>query len=84
MPQMVENPAADSRTESERFDIAADQAITLAGGDMRSAIRYLILANEFSKRSLPFLVRAVKLGRGEYGRIGPATPNCRLGWAPTE
>ena len=59
---MAENAAADSLVESERLDIAADQAIALAGGDMRSAIRSLILANEYLEAELAELVRSVSKG----------------------
>lgn len=37
----------DHLTELERLDAATDQAIAMCGGDMRSAIRALILANEY-------------------------------------
>ena len=41
------HPPADSQSESERLDAAADQAIAACGGDLRSTIRVLILVNEF-------------------------------------
>lgn len=44
---MSQASPADSQSESERLDVAADQAIAARGGDMRSAIRALILTNEF-------------------------------------
>jgi hypothetical protein len=59
---------ADSQSESERLDVAADQAIAACGGDMRSTIRALILANEFLEYELETkvsqgYVRGVKHGR---------------------
>jgi hypothetical protein len=59
---------ADSQSESERLDVAADQAIAACGGDMRSTIRALILANEFLEYELETKVsqgylRGVKHGR---------------------
>ena len=65
---MVETLPADSQSESERLDVAADQAIEACGGDMRSAIRALILANEFLEYELQTkvsqgYVRGVKHGR---------------------
>jgi len=39
---------ADPGSESDRLDLAADQAIAACGGDMRSAIRALILADDLS------------------------------------
>ncbi len=65
---MVEAAQADSLSESERLDMAADQAIAACGGDVRSTIRALILANEYlefemhSKVSQGF-IRGVYHGR---------------------
>jgi hypothetical protein len=58
----------DPITESERLDVAADQAIAACGGDMRSTIRALILANEFLEAELETQVshgymRGVRHGR---------------------
>jgi hypothetical protein len=65
---MAVNPATDSQAGSDRLDAAADQAIALAGGDMRSAIRSLILANEYLEAELATQVsrgftRGVRHGR---------------------
>ena len=65
---MAEASPTDSITESERLDVAADQAIEACGGDMRSTIRALILANEFLEYELETkvsqgYVRGVKHGR---------------------
>jgi len=65
---MAEATPADSQSESERLDVAADQAIEACGGDMRSTIRALILANEFLEYELQTkvsqgYVRGVKHGR---------------------
>jgi hypothetical protein len=49
---MAERKPADSQSESERLDLTADQAIAACGGDMRSTIRALILANEFLEAEL--------------------------------
>ena len=59
---MAGSVAPDSQAESERLDIAADQAIALAGGDLRSAIRALILANEYLEAELLHLMKAVSNG----------------------
>ena len=64
----VEVSPADSQSESERLDVATDQAIQACGGDMRSTIRALILANEFLEYELETkvsqgYVRGVKHGR---------------------
>ena len=65
---MPEVTAADSVVESERLDVATDQAIAACGGDMRSTIRALIVANEFLEYELETkvsqgYVRGVKHGR---------------------
>lgn len=65
---MVEVSPTDSQSESERLDVAADQAIAACGGDMRSTIRALILANEFLEAELETQVsrgymRGVRHGR---------------------
>jgi hypothetical protein len=49
---MPEATATDPIAESERLDVATDQAIAACGGDMRSTIRALILANEFLEAEL--------------------------------
>ncbi len=46
-------------TESVRLDAAADQAIAACGGDLRSTIRALILANEFLELEVCELMKAV-------------------------
>ena len=67
---MAEASPADPQPESERLDVAADQAIAACGGDMRSTIRALILANEFLESELETQVshgymRGVRHGRFE-------------------
>jgi len=64
LPQPEENP----QSENDRLEAAADEAIAACGGDMRSAIRALILANEYLEYELQTKVsqgftRGVKHGR---------------------
>jgi hypothetical protein len=59
---MLDQLASGPRSESERLDIAADQAIAACGGDMRSTIRALILANEFLEYELCEMFKAVTNG----------------------
>jgi hypothetical protein len=49
---MSANPQPNPQEESERLDVATDQAIAACDGDMRSTIRALILANEFLEAEL--------------------------------
>jgi hypothetical protein len=65
---MAEAAPTDSISESERLDMATDEAIAACGGDMRSTIRALILANEFLEFELQTQVsrgftRGVRHGR---------------------
>ena len=65
---MSAQPEPASQAESDRLDAAADQAIAACGGDLRSAIRSLILANEYLEWEMEQNVsrgflRGVKHGR---------------------
>jgi hypothetical protein len=59
----------DAIAESDRLDVAADQAIAACGGDLRSTIRALILANEYLEFELMQSNAAVSTGfaRGRRG-----------------
>lgn len=63
----------DPQSESDRLDMAADQVIAMAGGDMRGAVRTLILANEFLEYEVCELMKMVSNGytRVEYQRDIP-------------
>lgn len=63
-------PEPAPQSESDRLDAAADQAIAACGGDLRSAIRSLIIANEFLIHEVEELMVAVSKGysRGRYRR----------------
>jgi len=41
-----------SLTENNRYEEACDQAIAMCGGNMRGAIKALIMANEFLEHEL--------------------------------
>jgi hypothetical protein len=65
---MAEVSPADSQSVSQRSDAAVEQAIATCGGDLRSTIRALILANEFLEYELQTKVsqgytRGVRHGR---------------------
>jgi hypothetical protein len=62
-------PHDNPQSESERLDAAADDAIAACGGDMKSAIRALILANEFLEWELVTKVSAGYLRGVKYGRF---------------
>ena len=48
--------------ELDRLEVAIDQAIAVCGGDMRSTIRSLIIANEFLEHEVKELFVAVSRG----------------------
>jgi hypothetical protein len=56
MPQC---PAPDSSQDAVLLEAAADQAIAACGGDMREAIKALIVANDFLETEVAELMRAV-------------------------
>lgn len=66
-------PKPDPQTNADRLDAAADQAIAMADGDMRSAIRSLILANEYLEMELSEVYAAVSKGysKGQVWRERP-------------
>lgn len=55
---MLAQPEEKPQSENDRLEAAADEAIASCGGDMRSAIRALILANEFLEYELQTKVSA--------------------------
>ncbi len=74
---MLDRLASGPQSETERLDIAADQAISACGGDMRSAVRALILANEFLEYELCEMFKAVTNG---HNRGRGKTPEKRADW----
>jgi hypothetical protein len=65
---MAEPSSADPLSESERLDMATDQAIAACGGDAREAVKALLVANEFLEAELERQVshgymRGVRHGR---------------------
>jgi hypothetical protein len=80
MPAMSAAPELNPQSEMDRLNAAADAAITACGGDLRSTIRSLILANEFLEYEIAELFTAVSKayvngkdrGRREAGKTPPA------------
>ena len=65
MPQdAVPNPAADA----DRLEAAADEAIAACGGNVRDAVKALIVANEFLESEVCELMQAVShaYARGRF------------------
>jgi hypothetical protein len=61
-------PAPDSSQDTVLLEAAADQAIAACGGDMREAIKALIVANDFLETEVAELMRAVSqaYARGRF------------------
>ncbi|MEW6645480.1 MAG: hypothetical protein AB1586_33630 [Pseudomonadota bacterium] len=62
--------SASPSEDSDRLEAAADEAIAACNGDMRSAIRALILANEYLEYELCEMFAAVSKGYAR-GRVKP-------------
>lgn len=67
-------PDQKPEDEADQLEVATDQAIAACGGDLRSAIRALILANEFLQHELETKVSAGYLRGVNHGRF-----NCYSG-----
>ena len=65
---MSATPEPNPQSETERLDAATDQAIAACGGDLRSTIRALILANEFLEYEMERQVSAGYVRGVKHGR----------------
>jgi hypothetical protein len=55
-------------TDNNRYEEACDQAIAMCGGNMRGAIKALIMANEFLEHELEELQAAMSGGLTRTGQ----------------
>lgn len=69
-------------TDPDPLEVAADQAIAACGGDARSAVRALILANEYLENAIKELMVAVSKGyaRGRHHDVPDKLPRERKDW----
>lgn len=72
-------PENNPLSETERLDAAAAQAIAACDGNMMSAIRALILANEYLEFEICELMKAVSRGYPR-GEIKPRLPAGKASW----
>ena len=79
---MSANPKTKAQPEPDRLEAATDPAIAACAGDMRSAIRALILANEFLEHQVEELMMAVSKGysRGKHHEVPNPLPRDRKDW----
>lgn len=74
---MSAGPGTKTPSDADRLEVAVDQAIAACGGDVRAAIKALIVANEFYEAEYGKLV--AKVSRG-YARGEAALPRDRKRW----
>jgi hypothetical protein len=56
---MSQSVAPNPQADVDRFETAADEAIAACGGDVRDALKALIVANEFLENEVCELMQAV-------------------------
>jgi len=56
---MSRSAAPNSQADADRLEVATDQAIAACGGDVRDALKALIVANEFLESEICELMQAV-------------------------
>jgi hypothetical protein len=71
--QPLPNP---EQSDSDQLEAAADQVIAVCGGDLREAVKALIVANHFLETELEKLRASVSTG---YSR-GKLVPRDRKDW----
>jgi hypothetical protein len=70
--------SANPQPEPDRLEAATDQAIAACGGDVRQAVKALLVTNEFLEAQIVELEAAVSNGY-ERGRFEPV-PRDRKDW----
>ena len=80
---MPANPENQATPEPDRLEVATDQAIAACGGDVRSAIKALIVANEYLEWEVKQLQAAVSNGYAR-GKFEPVPPTARTGMIELE
>jgi stage V sporulation protein SpoVS len=65
---MPADPEGQPTSESDRLEMATDEAIAACGGNVRDAVKALIVANEFLETEVCELMQAVShaYARGRF------------------
>ena len=65
---MSESAAPNPQADADRLEAAAEQAIAACGGDVRDALKALIVANEYLESEVCELMQAVShaYARGRF------------------
>ena len=58
-PIMSQSTAPESQADADRLEAAADEAIAVCGGDVRAALKAMIVANEFLESEVSELMKAI-------------------------
>jgi hypothetical protein len=66
---MSASPEPNPPSELDRLDTAAEEAIAMAGGDLRATIRMLILVNEYLEYELETKVSQGYIRGLRHGRL---------------
>jgi hypothetical protein len=69
---MSQSAAPKPQADADRLDAATDQAIAACGGDVRAALKAMIVANEFLKSEVCELMQAVSHACVEGSKPIPA------------
>ena len=74
--------APNPQSDADQLEAAADQAIAACGGDVREAVKALIVANHFLESDLEKLRAAVSTGyaRGKLIEEAKTLPRDRKDW----
>jgi hypothetical protein len=56
---MSQSAAPNPRGDADRLEVATDQATAACGGDVRAALKAMIVANEFLESEVSELMQAV-------------------------
>jgi DNA anti-recombination protein RmuC len=69
MESLMPLSSKPSREPDDELETAVDQAISACGGDMRAAIRALLVANDYLESEVGELMKAVShaYARGRFG-----------------
>ena len=58
-PTMPQSTASNPQADGDRLEAAADEAIAACGGDVRDALKALIVANEYLESEVCELMQVV-------------------------
>lgn len=75
---MTAVPEQEPEAEADALELAADQAIVACSGDLRGAIKALILANQYLEEEIHTLMALIS--KGYVRGLAPRLPTDRKDW----